>query len=248
MWWACIWPEREGLPTNRSYYCDLLTVVCCCCWWCFCFSFSLSSVQTAGGIGICRMCAHVFLHVWDWGGPFPAVEKSHLFNTCEKRAKILSQQVTCQHIESNVIVLEIDESSNRNCWNKYPRCLKKSVWHFTWFCTCIWTWLSRKNRVDVPVLLPLNTFLRPPPSLVLISLSEGFVERSFYLCSNHLVFALKDTCYWEVGFRPCPKVDISMEYLEWSSEDPIMNSNQTDGAVSPASTFLCTSRKICVLV
>ena len=91
-------------------------------------------------------------------------------------------------------------------------------------------------------MLPLNTFLRPPPSLVLISLSEVFVERSFHLCSNHLVFALKDTCYREVGIRPCPEVDTSMEYLEWSSEVPIINSDQTDGAATPASIFLCMSR------
>ena len=102
--------------------------------------------------------------------------------------------------------------------------------------------------MDVPVLLPLNTFRRPTPCIVLISLSEVFVERSFHLYSNHLVFALKDTCYRAVGIRPCPEVDTSMEYLEWSSEDPIMNSNQSDGTVTPASTFLCMSRKIYVLV
>ena len=150
-------------------------------------------------------------------------------------------------IESNVIVLKI-ESSNRNCCNKYPRCLKKSIWHFHLVLYLHMNMVESKEQRVCPCIASVKYF----PSSSTFSYSDIFVRRLcreiIYLCSNHLVFALKDTCYWEVGFRPCQKVDISMEYLEWSSEDPIMNSDQTDGAVSPASTFLCMSRKICVLV
>ena len=76
-------------------------------------------------------------------------------------------------IESNVIVLKIDESSNRNCWNKYPRCLKKSIWLFHLVLYLHTNMVESKEQSGCPCIASVKYF----PSSSTFSCSDIFVRR-----------------------------------------------------------------------